>query len=142
MKSSGIPFAKLPARVQKLVLAQDAKPVVPTPNLDRMIRQSSGTAVQVPVGHFAAFGLPEPEREHRFDPPRKWRFDFAWPTKKIALEVEGGVWTGGRHTRGGGFMKDMEKYNQAAIIGWRVVRCVPSEVKGLATIAMIERLLA
>lgn len=69
-----------------------------------------------------AFGLPVPEKEFRFAPPRKWRFDFAWPAQKVAAEVEGGIWVRGRHTRGKGFLNDMEKYNEAGRLGWRVFR--------------------
>jgi len=61
-------------------------------------------------------------REHRFHPKRKWRFDFAWPAQRVACEVEGGTWAGGRHTRGSGFEADCEKYNEAAVLGWLVVR--------------------
>lgn len=75
-----------------------------------------------------AFGLPEPEPEHRFAAPRKWRFDFAWPQHRIALEVEGGVFIQGRHSRGAGMVKDMEKYNAAAVAGWRVLRVTPSQL--------------
>lgn len=73
--------------------------------------------------------IPEPESEIKFHPVRRWRFDFAWIDKKIALEVEGGVFTGGRHTRGKGFMNDMEKYNNAALLGWTVIRCTPTQLK-------------
>ena len=69
-----------------------------------------------------AAGLPEPEREHRFCPHRRWRFDFSWREHLIACECEGGVFSGGRHTRGKGFSNDCEKYNYAAVIGWRVFR--------------------
>ena len=69
--------------------------------------------------------LPEPEREHRFSQERRWRFDFAWPRHKVAMEVEGATWTNGRHTRGSGFEKDCEKYGAAVLNGWRVFR-VPS----------------
>ena len=61
-----------------------------------------------------------PEREFMFHPRRKWRFDFAWPDKKIAVEIEGGV--NGRHQRIGGFTSDCFKYNAAALLGWRVFR--------------------
>ncbi len=63
-----------------------------------------------------------PEREYVFAAPRLWRFDFAWPDKKIAVEIEGGVWSKGRHTRPKGFISDCSKYNMAAILGWRVFR--------------------
>ena len=72
--------------------------------------------------HIRAAGLPEPVREFRFHPQRRWRFDFAWPALKVAAEVEGGTWAGGRHTRGSGFEGDCRKYNAAVIDGWRVLR--------------------
>jgi very-short-patch-repair endonuclease len=75
-----------------------------------------------------AAGLPEPEPEHRFSPPRRWRVDFAWPDRRVALEIEGGAFTRGRHTRGGGFVKDMEKYNAATLAGWRVLRVTPQNL--------------
>ena len=73
-------------------------------------------------------GLPLPETEHRFDPTRRWRFDYYWPDTMVALEVEGGVWINGGHTRGSGFVKNMEKYNTAAMLGIAVLRCLPKEV--------------
>lgn len=81
-----------------------------------------------------AAGLPRPVTEYRFHPVRKWRFDYAVPALMIALEVEGGVWTGGRHTRGAGYLGDVEKYNEAALLGWLVLRCTPSKLRtqGLA----------
>jgi very-short-patch-repair endonuclease len=74
--------------------------------------------------NFQAAGLPEPihDPEYRFAPPRQWRFDFAWPDVKVAVEFEGGIWIKGRHTRGRGFENDCEKYNEAAARGWRVYR--------------------
>lgn len=64
----------------------------------------------------------KPEREFRFDVARKWRFDFAFPEKKIGVEIEGGTWTSGRHNRGLGYEKDLRKYNAAARLGWIVLR--------------------
>lgn len=63
------------------------------------------------------------EIEFRFC-ERRWRFDFAWPQHMVALEVEGGVWRGGKggHTSGVGFSKDCEKYNTATILNWKVIR--------------------
>jgi very-short-patch-repair endonuclease len=60
--------------------------------------------------------------EYRFAHPRRWRFDIAIPNERIAIELEGGVFTGGRHTRGTGYLNDMEKYNAATALGWRVLR--------------------
>lgn len=69
------------------------------------------------------------EREHAFAKPRRWRFDFAWPAQRVALEVEGATWSGGRHTRGSGFAADCEKYARAAVLGWRVIRATGCQVK-------------
>jgi len=86
---------------------------------------------------FVAAGLPAPVREHRFHATRKWRFDYAWVQSRVALEVEGGIWTGGRHTSGAGFQKDMEKYNAAALAGWRVFRVTPSSLRSRLTVEML-----
>lgn len=67
-----------------------------------------------------AAGLAAPVREHRFDPSRRWRFDFAWVDARVALEVEGGQWIGGHGGRR--FEEDAEKYNAAGIAGWLVLR--------------------
>jgi hypothetical protein len=83
-------------------------------------------------------GFPPPVAEHRFDAVRRWRFDYAWPGMRIALEVEGGVWSGGRHTRGAGFVGDMEKYNAAAIAGWLVLRVTPQSLCSTATLDLIR----
>ena len=80
-----------------------------------------------------------PLTEHRFHPTRKWRFDYAWEDHRVALEVEGGVWVGGRHTSGAGFVKDMEKYNEAACLGWRIIRCQPRELCTSKTVDTIKR---
>jgi very-short-patch-repair endonuclease len=71
--------------------------------------------------HCRAYGL-APEREYRFHSERKWRFDFAFPDKKIGVEIEGGTWTSGRHSRGTGYEKDLCKYNAAVREGWKVLR--------------------
>jgi hypothetical protein len=84
--------------------------------------------------------LPLPEKEYRFamhhvgggEGIRKrlkaaglkdWRFDFAWPSQMLAVEVEGGAFTAGRHTRGAGFREDCIKYHHAMMLGWTVYRC-------------------
>jgi hypothetical protein len=90
----------------------------------------------------ASKGIPVPVREHRFAlPEREWRFDLAWPDAKVALEIEGGVHTGGRHTRGQGFENDIEKYNDAVVRGWRVARVVPKNLMSPRTFIMLRAML-
>jgi len=64
------------------------------------------------------------EREYRFHPGRKWRADFAHLASRTLIEIDGGIFmrAGGRHSRGSGYAKDAEKYLQAALSGWRVIR--------------------
>lgn len=81
-------------------------------------------------------------KEYRFHPDRKWRFDYAIPDHKVALEVEGGVWTGGRHTSSVGFINDIEKYNTATALGWRVVRTIPKELYTSKTLDLIKCLIS
>lgn len=76
--------------------------------------------------------------EYRFDKVRKWRFDYANEEKKLAIECEGGVWTGGRHTRGKGYMGDMEKYNAASLQGWTLIRRTPDQLITSETIELIK----
>lgn len=85
-------------------------------------------------------GIPEPVREYRWAALevggtgkglrarleaaglQDWRLDFAWPDARIALEVEGGVWSRGRHVRPAGFLGDVRKYNTLAMRGWTLLR--------------------
>lgn len=90
----------------------------------------------------AALGLPAPAVEYRVVPDRRWRFDFAWPAYRLALEVEGGVWIRGRHTRPSGYLKDVEKYNRAALEGWRVLRATPQDVRSGAAAQLVQACLA
>jgi hypothetical protein len=66
-------------------------------------------------------------KEYRFHPKRRWKFDYCITSHMIAIEVEGGVYSNGRHTRGSGFIGDMEKYNTATSMGWRLVRILPGK---------------
>lgn len=78
-------------------------------------------------------------REHVFHPERKWAFDFAFVEQKVAIEIEGGVWKRGRHTRPTGFIKDCEKYNAAAEMGWTVFRYPSTMVESGSGIQQINR---
>lgn len=85
--------------------------------------------------------LSMPETEYQFHDKRLWRFDYAWPSYKIAVEVEGGIWTQGRHTRGKGVLGDMQKYNAAAVLGWRLLRCTPDQLDGLGMQEALRKVL-
>jgi len=89
---------------------------------------------------WAAWGIPEPTSEFRFC-ERRWRFDWAWTANKVALEQDGGVWTGGRHSRGKGQIEDMAKLNRAAVLGWKVLRCTPQQLKSGEIMAAIREAL-
>ncbi len=83
-----------------------------------------------------AVGIPF-QREFRFAPPRKWRADFII-SLRLLVEVDGGSWTGGRHTSGAGFEKDCEKQSAAAIAGYRVIRVTPAMVEDGRALKWIE----
>jgi len=84
----------------------------------------------------AAF--PKWEEEHKFHPTRKWRMDFAWPKSKVACEIQGGTWRGGRHTRGAGFEGDCDKFNSALLMGWKVYKFTSRMVKSGAALAVMK----
>ncbi len=80
------------------------------------------------------------EQEFEFHPKRKWRADFHLVGKKILVEVEGAIWSGGRHTRGKGYIGDMEKYNAATMLGYQVIRFSTDQVKSGLAIQQIEKM--
>lgn len=78
--------------------------------------------------------------EHRFC-ERRWRFDVAWPEKKVAMEFEGGTWSKtrkSRHTTGAGYRNDCYKYNRAAVDGWKVIRATSDMLRDGAVIIDLE----
>jgi hypothetical protein len=80
--------------------------------------------------------------EHRFHSERRWRFDVAWPEQRIAVEIDGGGWTAGRHSRGAGMRTDCEKLAAALLGGWRVLRVMPEHVSSGQAAAWAAALLA
>lgn len=81
------------------------------------------------------------EQEFKFHPTRKWRADFHLKGKKILVEVEGGIWSNGRHTRGKGYLGDLEKYNAATMMGYQVIRFSTEQVKSGKAIEQILKLI-
>lgn len=85
---------------------------------------------------------PMPVREYQFAAPvRAWAFDLAWPALKVAIEVDGAVFTRGRHTSGFGFMADCDKLNEAVFRGWRVIRVTPTHFRNGQALGWVDRLL-
>lgn len=87
-------------------------------------------------------GLPEPTREYRFDSVKRWRFDFAYLDRKLAIEVEGGTWvpnTG--HTSGVGYQGNVRKYNAAVLQGWKLLRFTTDMVTSGEALKTIEAVL-
>lgn len=76
--------------------------------------------------------------EFKFHPTRKWRFDFAIPDLKIAIEIDGGLFIYGRHNHAVSMIKDYEKFNSAAALGWVVLKFIPSQLDKVATLDLIR----
>ena len=91
--------------------------------------------------HIFYAGLPEPTLQLRFAPPRRWRFDLAFTERMVAVEVDGGTRTGGRHVRGQGYEDDCVKLNQATIMGWRVLRVTADQVRSGQALRWIQEIL-
>jgi hypothetical protein len=87
-------------------------------------------------------GLPAPVNEHKFHPTRRWRFDHAWPDHKLALEVQGGIFISGRHSRGAALLKEHEKLNAAASLGWRVCFVTPKQIANGEAINIVSQALS
>ena len=125
------------------------------------------SAVRLPAGptetlawQLAAAVLPAPIAEYPFagELGRRWRFDLAWPDRRLAVEVEGGLFgrggkgsnqpcpvcgqvPAGAHRSVAGVKRDLEKGNAAVALGWRVLRVLPGQVESGEALALIERLL-
>jgi very-short-patch-repair endonuclease len=94
------------------------------------------------------------KREYRFDPERRWRFDFAFLEHRLAVEINGGIYSGvetgadgearlraGRHSRAAGMLGDMDKCNAAVEQGWRVLTFGPPHISSGVALTTIERVL-
>jgi very-short-patch-repair endonuclease len=82
------------------------------------------------------------EREFRFHPVRRWRFDFAFVPYKVAVEIQGGTWSGGAHVRGSGYQNDCAKLNEAQCLGWIVLYVTGRHIANGKALVWIRRALA
>lgn len=118
----------LPTELQEATL-----PVVSQPS-----SSAPSTLEEVFLSTWLALGGLPLVREFRFDPQRRWRFDFALPPLAIAIEIEGGLRSNGRHTRAQGFIGDCDKYNAATMAGWRVIRLTTAHLSPLHIQPIVE----
>jgi very-short-patch-repair endonuclease len=90
-----------------------------------------------------AVGLPEPEREAQLVPGRKFKVDFYWPAHHLVVEVEGGIYggAGGAHSRPANIIRDIEKYNALALLGYKVLRVHSEMVRDGRALTLVERAL-
>lgn len=79
--------------------------------------------------------------EFKFHPKRRWKFDYCYTREKLAIEIEGGIWIRGRHNSPKGFKKDMDKYNHATLLGYRLLRFAPDELMRAKTHDLIKECL-
>lgn len=91
-----------------------------------------------------AAGLPVPvEDGFCHNPSRRWRWDYAWPDEpyRLLVDVQGGIWTGGKHVRGKGLTNDIEKHNDAILAGFRVLWLTPQQIANGFALETIRRAL-
>ena len=88
--------------------------------------------------HCKAMNLPAPVLEYKFHPKRRWKIDAAWPGFRLAVEIEGGLYGRGRHVSIKGYKGDLDKYNALALMGWRLLRFLPEQVKSGLAVRTIE----
>lgn len=136
----------LPPAVRRAVKAQQKPPLSEEERARKRIVAAQNKAEterqrRVFVAFCVGAGLPAPVAEFRFHDSRKWRFDWAWPDARVALEIDGGAYTGGRHTRGAGFEADIDKMSEAAALGWRIVRTLPKHLGSGVTLDRLRRAL-
>jgi hypothetical protein len=113
-----------------------APPLPGKPHLPHFGRAHLSTAIFLRL--LAERKLPAPVAEYQFAKPRKWRADFCWIDQKVILEVNGGIFSQGRHTRGAALLKEWDKINTGAGIGYRFIFCQPSQLATRRTIDYIE----
>ncbi|AZF88244.1 very-short-patch-repair endonuclease [Meiothermus phage MMP17] len=113
------------------------------PKLEAIVEQSvASKGEETLAAHIRLYGLPEPERQFKFHSERRWRFDFAWPGHRLAVEVDGVLWGHqGGHQRPDDYADDCEKLNEAVLLGWRVLRFTPAQVRSGDAVLVVQRAL-
>lgn len=121
-------------------VVRDARAMRHIPGAPKPKKKSpTETAVPLLLSQIAAMRLPTPVTEYQFHHTRKWRFDVAFPDYRLAVEVDGGGFVQGRHSRGLGMEDDATKAAEALLLGWRIFRTTPRQVKQGITANWLER---
>lgn len=132
--------SKKSVRATKVVAATKVIPAIKGKSTAKLAMERAQKDL---IAKLATHGLPEPQYEYKFHPVRKWRFDLCWIDAQLAVEINGGIWNGGRHVRAKGYSNDREKVNEATGMGWRVIELAPKSPRDLLdpkNVALIVKL--
>lgn len=132
------PLRLAPAAAKKLAAAAGVSVPDPPARKTRVARPEIARGLDTQC---KALGLPIGVPEFQFHETRKWRSDRAWLDQRVLVEIEGGHFATGRHTRGRGFQNDCIKYAEAMVRGWRVLRVTTDMVKDGSAVGYLARLL-
>lgn len=87
-----------------------------------------------------ADGIPRPKLDHLVHHVKQWRIDLAWPTLRVGVDIDGGIWLNGTpHPEASGFIDDMERHNALQLLDWCMVRVTPSQIETGAAMEVIRR---
>lgn len=132
--------ASVDALARKILAEQDE--AKGKPHKRKLSKPGQGSELERELARqIHAARLPAPVEQYRFHPSRKYRADFCWIQQRLIVEVQGGVWSGGRHTRGRGYIEDCERMVLAQLIGWRVLYVCATHIKSGKALAWIEEAL-
>lgn len=79
------------------------------------------------------------QQQYQWHESRRWRADFAWPDRRVLLEVHGATWVMGRHNRGTGYAEDRRKANEAQLRGWTYIEATAEHVRSGQALEWIRR---
>ena len=135
--------SRLPSHVRHLIPAAERQAPKPKrePN-PLLVAAGVGSDLELALlNRILRTGLPAPEKQFRFCPTRRWHADFAYPAHRLLIEVDGGGYVAGRHTRGKGFEDDCERTSTAAALGYRVIRVTRNLINDGRAVSLIAQAL-
>ena len=131
------------SKITNKSILKDIEKTVPKPKVQKP-KKSTAEKMQESLCVAAKLkeliGITKITPEFKFHPERRWKIDYyiEHKGKRVALEVEGGIYTGGRHINPTGFLKDMEKYNAMAVMGIYLYRCTPNELHYINGVVKVD----